>query len=91
MLVHSRSDDRGRAIGFVDGRWANIPGGGAAIEVTTDAVYLALSLRNVGAGLAVLQAWQAHSVAPAEPESEALWRESVQGERTPPDVEDFGP
>jgi hypothetical protein len=91
VLVHSRSDDRGQAIGFVDGRWVNIPGGGAVVEATTNAVYLALSLRNVGAGLAVLQAWQAHSVAPVEPESEALWRESVQGERAPPDVEDFRP
>jgi hypothetical protein len=91
VLVHSRSDDRGQAIGFADGRWVNIPGGGAAVEATTDAVYLALSLRNVGAGLAVLQAWQAHSVAPAEPESEAVWRESLQSQRAPPDVEDFRP
>jgi hypothetical protein len=91
VLVHSRSDDRGQGIGFVDGRWMNIPGGGAAVEATADAVYLALSLRNVGAGIAVLQAWQAHSVAPAGSESEALWRESVQGQRAPPDVEDFRP
>jgi len=90
VLVHSRSDDRGQAIGFVDGRWVNISGGGAAVEATTDAVYLALSLRNVGAGLAVLQGWQAHSVAPAEPESEDVWRESVQSQSMPP-AEDFRP
>jgi hypothetical protein len=91
VLVHSRSDDRGQTVGFADGRWVNIPGGGAAVEATPDAVYLAVSLRNVGAGLAVLQAWQAHSVAPADPESEAVWRASLQGDREPPDVEDFWP
>jgi hypothetical protein len=89
VLVHSRSDDRGQAIGFADGRWVNIPGGGAAVEATTDAVYLALSLRNVGAGLAVLQAWQAHSVAEAKTQSETVWRAGVYGDA--PDVEDFRP
>ena len=72
------------------GRWVNVPGGGAAVEAAANAVYLALSLRNVGAGLAVLQGWQAHSVTPVEPESEAAWRESVQSQRVP-DVEDFRP
>ena len=90
VLVHSRSDDHDQAIGFVEGRWVNVPGGGAAVEAAANAVYLALSLRNVGAGLAVLQGWQAHSVAPVEPESEAAWRESVQSQRVP-DVEDFRP
>jgi hypothetical protein len=77
VLVHSRGDDRDQTIGFADDRWVNVPGGGAAVEATTDAVYLALSLRNVGAGLAVLQAWRAHSVEGAEPQSDTAWRESV--------------
>jgi hypothetical protein len=77
VLVHSRIDDRAQSIGFADGRWVNIPGGAAAVEATTDAVYLALSLRNVGAGLAVLQAWRAHSVAGGEPQTETAWRERV--------------
>jgi hypothetical protein len=89
VLVQSRSDDRGQAIGFADGRWVNIPGGGAAVEATTDAVYLALSLRNVGAGLAVLQAWRAHSVSEAETQSETVWRAGVYGDA--PDVEEFLP
>jgi hypothetical protein len=91
VLVHSRSDDRGQTIGFADGRWVDIPGGGAAVEVTTDAVYLALSLRNVGAGLAVLQGWQSHSVAGVEPQSEAAWRESIVAKGAPPGVEEFRP
>jgi hypothetical protein len=91
VLVHSRNDDRGQTIGFADGRWVNIPGGGAAIEAATDVVYLAVSLRNVGAGIAVLQGWRAHTVAAAEPQSEAAWRESVMGAAAPPGLEDFRP
>jgi hypothetical protein len=57
------------------------------VEATTDAVYLAVSLRNVGAGLAVLQAWQVHSV---ETQSETAWREGVLRGGAP-DVEEFRP
>jgi hypothetical protein len=90
VLMHSRSDDRTQTVGFADDRWVNIPGGGAAVEATTDAVYLAVSLRNVGAGLAVLQSWRAHSVEEAEPQSNTAWREGVlRGD--PPSVEDFRP
>jgi hypothetical protein len=89
VLVQSRDDDRGQAVGFADGRRVNIPGGGAAVEATTDAVYLALSLRNVGAGLAVLQAWRPHSVAGVEPPSDT-WRANVLGEGAPA-LEEFQP
>jgi hypothetical protein len=89
VLVQSREDDRGQSIGFADGRWVNIAGGGAAVEATTAAVDLAISLRNVGTGLAVLQAWRAHSVVEAEP-PDAEWRESVRRAGAP-DVEEFRP
>jgi hypothetical protein len=59
VLVHSRADDPAEAIGFSDGHWVTVRGGGAAVEADGDVVYLALSLRNVGSGIAVLQAWQA--------------------------------
>jgi hypothetical protein len=51
-------------------------------------VYLAMSLRNVGAGLAVLRGWRAYEVADADGESELGWRKSVLTE-TPPATEDF--
>ncbi|HMC06078.1 MAG TPA: hypothetical protein VKG89_01660 [Solirubrobacterales bacterium] len=89
VLVQSRTDDRDQAIGFADGRWVSIPGGGAVVEATTEAVYLAVSLRNVGAGLAVLQGWRAHSVGATEPQSEAEWRGLIASADVPPDVEDF--
>jgi hypothetical protein len=60
VLVHSRTDDRVETIGFVDGHRVRVPGGGAAIEAVDDVVYLTLSLRNVGAGIAVLQGWHPH-------------------------------
>lgn len=89
VLVQSRTDDRGQAIGFADGRWLSIPGGGAVLEAADGAVYLAVSLRNVGAGLAVLQGWRAQSVAGTQPESEAVWRELIANADVAPDVEDF--
>ena len=50
VLVQSRSEDAAETTGFADGRRVRIPGGGAAVDATPDAVYLAISLRNVGAG-----------------------------------------
>jgi hypothetical protein len=90
VLVHSNSDDRAQTIAFADGHRMNIAGGAAAVDATTDAVYLAASLRNVGAGIAVLQGWQGFELAEADPGSEALWRRSVI-EAGPPGVEDFRP
>jgi hypothetical protein len=90
VLVQSREDDRDQTIGFADNRWVNVPGGGASVEVTPAAVYLALSLRNVGAGLAVMQAWRAHSVAGDESQSDTAWRESVSS-GGPPGLEEFRP
>jgi hypothetical protein len=60
VLVHSRTEDPVERIAFSDGHWVSVRGGGATIEAASNVVYLALSLRNVGAGIAVLQAWQAH-------------------------------
>ena len=60
VLVNSRIDDQAQTIGYADGHWLDIPGGGAAVEVADDAAFLAVSLRNAGAGIAVLQAWYGH-------------------------------
>jgi hypothetical protein len=42
---------------FVDGRWVRVGGSHGAAEYENGNIYFALSLRNVGAGLAVLQSW----------------------------------
>jgi hypothetical protein len=57
VLVQSRLEDRTEKIGFADEHWLRVDGGGAAIDVTDEAVYLAMSLRNVGSGIGVLHGW----------------------------------
>jgi hypothetical protein len=67
-----------------------LTGGGAALEVDADAVYLAASLRNVGEGIAVMQGWRSDGAATDGASPEGRWRESmVKGE--PPDPEEFRP
>jgi hypothetical protein len=58
VLAPSRFDDPVQKIGFVDGKWLLAPGGGGAAEAADDAVYLAMAIRNVGAGMAVLHGWR---------------------------------
>jgi hypothetical protein len=60
LLVPSRPEDPSEKVHFADGKWLVAPGGGGAAEVTPDAIYLAMPLRNVGAGLAVLHGWRVY-------------------------------
>lgn len=55
VLTPARPEDAAQDVIFGDGRTLRVRGGEAAIEVVGDYVYLAIPLRNVGAGLAVLQ------------------------------------
>src|SRR5262249_55009499 len=57
VLVPSRLDDPVQKLMFVDGRWLSAGGGRAAVEHVDGRVYLAISLRNVGSGIGVCQAW----------------------------------
>ncbi len=57
LLMPSRLDDPPQKVGFADEKWLLAPGGGGAAESTGEAVYLALALRNVGTGIAVLHGW----------------------------------
>src|SRR5438552_5438363 len=58
LLVPSRLDDPPQKIGYADGKWVHAAGSGGAAETTDEAVYLALSVRNVGSGIAVLHGWR---------------------------------
>ena len=60
VLVPSRPDHPVEKVGFGDNRFFSVPGGRAIAEVGDDAIYLVMSVRNVGSGLAVLHAWTAH-------------------------------
>jgi hypothetical protein len=57
VLVQSRLDDPVQKIMFVDRRWVRVEGSSGVAEHTDGVVYLALSLRNIGSGIAVMQAW----------------------------------
>jgi hypothetical protein len=58
VLMHSHLEDAPIKVGFADNHWMMVPGGSGAADVTPDAVYLAMSLRNVGNGIAVLHGWR---------------------------------
>jgi hypothetical protein len=57
LLLPSQMDDPDQKVSFVDEHWVHVGGGRAAAEATTNAVYLVVSLRNVGNGLAILDRW----------------------------------
>ena len=57
VLVQSRIDDADQKVAFVDQHWLHIPGGHGVIDVTDEAIYLAIAVRNAGNGIAVLDGW----------------------------------
>jgi hypothetical protein len=57
LLVNSRLQDPRQKIQYPEGKSLEVDGGSAAIEVTDEVVYLAVSVRNVGSGVAVLHGW----------------------------------
>jgi hypothetical protein len=61
LLMPSRLEDPMLKVLWVDGHHSRLEGGRAAVEVKDGVIYLAMSLRNVGSGMAVLHGW--HPVA----------------------------
>jgi len=57
LLAPSRLADPKQKIMFVEGHWVSAAGGRAAVEHIDGVDYLAISLRNVGSGIAVCQGW----------------------------------
>lgn len=64
VLVPSREDDPIERLRFGDQQLVTVPGHGAAVEVGAEAIYLALALRNGGAGLAVIHGWRVQAGEP---------------------------
>jgi hypothetical protein len=67
VLSPSRREDPTLKVNFGDLKWVKIPGGGAVAKIgpgdgstgsDTPVIYLAIALRNVGNGIAVLQGWR---------------------------------
>ena len=76
VLFQSRQDDPVQKIRWVDNHYVHLEGGRASIESIDGVLYMAMSLRNVGSGIAVIQAWRA---GPEEPSNRM----------TRPDPDDF--
>ena len=57
LLMSSRFQDPEQKILFQEGKHLTVTGGTATLEVTDDVVYMVMSVRNVGTGLAVMHGW----------------------------------
>lgn len=57
LLMSSRLQDPEQKIQFLEGTFLTVTGGAATLQVTDAAVYLVISVRNVGTGLAVMHGW----------------------------------
>ena len=60
LLTSSKLEDPVQKVGFMDGETLVVGGGAAAAEVTDEALYLAISVRNAGSGIAVLHGWRVY-------------------------------
>jgi hypothetical protein len=76
VLVPSRQEDPTERVEFAEGLTFSVPGGAALLEDTGDVIYMALTLRNVGSGLAVLLGWH-------------IWEGLVRGDQGYADPGDF--
>lgn len=57
VLVTSRLDDPVQKIRWMDNHWARLDGAQGIVQVVDGNIYLSISLRNAGSGLAVAQGW----------------------------------
>jgi hypothetical protein len=57
LLVASRLQDDPQKVMFGDGKWLQIPGGRATAQAEDGVIYLTMSVRNVGRGIAVVHGW----------------------------------
>ena len=57
ILLPSLFTDPVQKIHYIDQHWLQVPGGRATLEITPDVAYLGLSVRDIGTGPAVIDAW----------------------------------
>ena len=60
LLVPTKPESPPQRVEFADDRWFEVPGGDALAEVVDGAIYLAIGVRNVGSGIAVMHGWYVH-------------------------------
>jgi hypothetical protein len=57
ILAQSRLEDPPQRVMFGDRHWVTLEGGRAVVEIVDDVIYLAMMVRNVGSGMAMIEAW----------------------------------
>jgi hypothetical protein len=57
VLFSARPQDPPQKVGYIDDHWLLLRDGLAAVQACADNIYLAIPLRNVATGLAVLHGW----------------------------------
>jgi hypothetical protein len=75
LLTNSRLDDPSQKIFFQEGRSVLLEGGRGAAAFENDVVYLAISVRNAGRGIAVMHGWHfiaGQQVDPPRPEPDSF-------------------
>jgi hypothetical protein len=84
VLVPSRENDPVERVMFGDGIWLSVPGHSGVLRYDKErgGLYMALGIRNAGAGLAVIHGWRATPGPTAEEFGSA-------GPLVPPDPDDF--
>ncbi len=79
LLFNARAQDPPQKVGFIDNHWLVLRDGLAAAQELDGSIYLAMPLRNVASGMAVLHGWH-------------LWTADADAQPappTPPSVDDF--
>jgi hypothetical protein len=76
VLFNARPQDLPQKIGYIDDHWVVLRDGLAAVQESEGNLYLAIPLRNVASGLAVLHGWHALTERPT-------------ADTPPPPVEEF--
>jgi hypothetical protein len=76
VLFNARPQDPPQKVGYMDDHWLMLRDGLAAVQEFGENLYLAIPLRNVASGLAVLQGWH-------------VWPGRVEGNTPPPAPEEF--
>jgi hypothetical protein len=57
VLFNARPQDPPQKVGFIDNHWVRLRDGLGAVQEAEGVIYLAMPLRNVASGLAVLHGW----------------------------------
>jgi hypothetical protein len=57
VLFNARPQDPPQKVGYIDDHWLVLRDGLAAVQTSAENLYLAIPLRNVASGLAVLHGW----------------------------------